>query len=133
MTRLGYGSATDLILLELQQGPATAIELCAATGIGVRVMSSILHRLNKKGDKTPKRVCIVAWCYDAGAARPYPRAIYDLGSRRDVPKPKADPAENKRRHRARRKAATQCATGFGLARAIPTNRPSQAEKVAAAA
>ena len=88
---------------------AVSAELCEAIGLDKLKVGAVLSRLVRESIDTPRRAHICAYTHDAEGARSYPRAVYALGDRPNVPKPKARPAVNSRRYRAGKPpSSTRC-------------------------
>ena len=102
------------ILTEL--GPMTTSEICQVLGMQKDEVSSVLARMKKKLPKCEQRVHICGYTYDCEGARRYPRAIYAVGPGVNVPHPKPDPKENKRRYNANKTKKVNSVWMLGMTR-----------------
>jgi len=62
-------------------------------------LGTILSRMHKAAARTPKRIYVMTWVYDAEGGKRYPRAVYGLGDKPDAKKPVAQRKLNARRYR----------------------------------
>ena len=100
MSKRDWGSVTVKITNAFaENGEMTRQEVCNAIGLDRMYVSAVLTRMNRAGKTLPKRIYVVRYVYDEEGARRYPRAVYALGDKPDVKKPKSDVAENRRRYR----------------------------------
>ena len=85
-----------------QCGPLTSQELAEFfPGVDHHIVSSNISAMRKS--VVTKQLYIKAWTME-GVGRRYPRPVYDLGDKRDAPKPKpVSQAERCRRYRQRMK------------------------------
>lgn len=98
-TRQNYGVFSQAILACLRQyGAMSRAEIEVFVGIPKESISAIVSRLHKATPKTGKQIYISHYIYDAEGQRRYPRAVYQIGALPDVPKPKSNPKETKRRY-----------------------------------
>lgn len=94
-----HGETVDLILrLIVERGPMTRAELEEAIGIERGRISSIITRMSNRTKTLPKRLYICGYVYDHGKSRRYPRAVFNLGDKRDKRKPKSSRQEIRKRY-----------------------------------
>lgn len=94
-----YGSiVNEVIDVLFQQGPMTRAELSQALNKHTTKISAVLHRMRKDSPAKTKRVYISGWVEEAEGQRRYPRAIYALGNKPDVGKPKSNKLAIRRRY-----------------------------------
>jgi hypothetical protein len=99
MNRANYGKFSQAILASLKQyGGMSRAEIEVFVGIPKESISAIVSRLHKSTPRMGKQIYISHYIYDAEGQRRYPRAVYNLGALPDVPKPKSNPKETKRRY-----------------------------------
>lgn len=91
-----------------EEGPTTRYGIQVALKMDHDQLGSTLKRLIAPTKRYPQRLQIVDWAYYIdGRDRYYPRAVFDIGSGENKPKPKPlTAAENSRRHRTRKLART---------------------------
>lgn len=94
MSRAGYGSSTDLLLLALQDlGEGTRVQISKAAGLDPKNTGPLIARLLKVCKNGPhkgqRRIHIAEWTDEQVGMRCYPRAIYAPGDGEDAPKPRA--------------------------------------------
>lgn len=100
--KAGYGEIIAKIEQLLQEhGQLTSAEICTELGFNRSQGGAILSRMNKAGAMMPKRIYKVKYIYEHEGQRRYPRSVYALGDLPDAKKPKANPAQNSKRYRAR--------------------------------
>lgn len=95
----GRAFVVEAILKMLaENGPMTRGDICAALGRHRDEVASVVSRLNKKHARLGKRIYIQSWVYeDDTNKRPYPRALYALGDKKDAKKPQPVPGAEKTR------------------------------------
>lgn len=76
---------------------------------------AVLGRMSKRTKAGEKRIYVADWTHGHDGARRYPRPVYALGDQRDKPKPKADPAANRRRHEQSKHKMYRMNSVFNLA------------------
>ena len=108
-----YGSVTGAMLKVLEDGPATANEICSAINRDRYQVSAVISRLRRAGVNTPKRIYVMDWATDHSGERMYPRPVYALGDKPDKKKPKVDRAAAARRWRATRNKAVNSVFALG--------------------
>lgn len=87
---------------EFKEG--TRAEIARFMGRHTDRIGSVLHRMNRKSDRKPKRIYILRYQHDDVDGRHYPRAVYALGERQNAKKPRAKTAvEYSRDYRERNK------------------------------
>ncbi|CAB5220272.1 hypothetical protein UFOVP236_15 [uncultured Caudovirales phage] len=124
--RKQWGETATAILVSLKNfGPMTRKEMCDHLGLDRMNVSAIMTRLTKRTQLAGKRIYIKAYVYDSEGERRYPRAIYALGDKPDVKKPKSNPKENKRRYLAGLQMRYKTNSVFNLAM---TRRQYQEQK-----
>jgi hypothetical protein len=71
----------------LEYGPMTRTELAAVVDMPRSSISPVLTRMRKptKRPAAGKRIHVSGWQEESEGQRKYPRAIYDLGDKDDVP------------------------------------------------
>lgn len=93
-----WGSNTDRILLLLAQEPMSKAEICRRLDLTHDQVSNRLTHLRKKTPKYNKRIYITDYTRHAVWGRTYLRAVYALGDKKDVVKPRAmTPKERSRK------------------------------------
>ena len=123
-----YGSVVAQMIAALGGlGPMTNRELCEAIGLDKLKVGAVLSRLVRESIDTPRRAHICAYTHDAEGARSYPRAVYALGDRPNVPKPKSRPAVNSRRYRARKTTFVNSVFMLGMTQRQRSAHFSQAQ------
>lgn len=111
----GWGSTVDLILGVLNEiGPMTRVEMGSHLEMDRQNLSAVVTRMNRPGKTYPKRIYIMGYVFDNGSDRRYPRAVYALGDKPDVRRPKSDVKANKRRYRAALKSRMTMNSVFNL-------------------
>jgi hypothetical protein len=108
-------------------GRMTAQEFADWADISRYDAHAVLIRMNKRTKAGEKRIHIAAWIYEHDGARRYPRPVFAVGDRRDKPRPKADPAANKRRYDAKRNKMHRMNSVFNMA--MPRDRVRERAKV----
>lgn len=114
-----WGDTTQRILALLEEaGPMTRSEVSKALGMQRNDCASILSRLCKatKRPVGPRRAHISGWVYDEEGQRTYPRAVYCLGDKPDVRKPKRDVKSNQKRFVEARKQRVASVWELGMTR-----------------
>jgi len=96
-------------------GRMTAQEFSDYADIGRYDAHAVLGRMNKRTKAGDKRIHVADWTYGHDDARRYPRPVYALGDKPDKPKPKADPAANRRRHEQGKNRMYRMNSVFNLA------------------
>lgn len=96
-------------------GRMTAQELADWADMGRYDAHAVLVRMNKRTKAGEKRIHIADWVHGHDGARRYPRPVYALGDKLDRPKPKADPAANRRRHEQGKNKMYRMNSVFNLA------------------
>jgi len=116
--RIGWGVTVTRILDLLQMfGPLTRADICEHLQgkHDAGNVSAILTRMRKSTPKNPKRIYIMRYIYEAEyGTRRYPRAVYALGDKPCVKKPKPQTKENRRRYRAKLKSLSTTNSVFNL-------------------
>jgi hypothetical protein len=110
--RTGVVAAMLAALEEL--GPMTGSELCEAIGSTHVESGRMINIITHAGKTVPKRAYVQGYTYDGEGQRRYPRAIYALGDKPNVPKPKRDVAANSRRWRERKQMRVNSVWALGL-------------------
>jgi len=80
---IAWGNTTDRILLLLEEGSMTKIEICRRLGLTHDQVSSRLSHLKRKSKKFPKRIYISGYTRNAISGKCHIRPIYSLGDKRD--------------------------------------------------
>lgn len=115
--RAAFGEVTEKMLKALQDlGPMTCIEICRHLNLPKEKVGSVLVRLKKPGSKTPQRVHVAAYVYDAEGMRRYPRAVFALGEGKHAKKPKSDVRANRKRYDDKRKLRVNSVWMLGMSR-----------------
>lgn len=96
-------------------GRMTAQEFADWADIGRYDAHAVLGRMNKRTKAGDKRIHVIDWSHGHDGARRYPRPVYALGDKPDKPKPKADPAANRRRHEQSKNRMYRMNSVFNLA------------------
>jgi len=96
-------------------GRMTAQEFADIADISRYDAHAVLGRMNKRTKAGDKRIHVADWTYGHDDARRYPRPVYALGDKPDKPKPKADPAANRRRHEQGKNRMYRMNSVFNLA------------------
>lgn len=119
MSSLNRGSVVEQILELLREvGPMTAMDIADTTGIDRYKVHAAIRRMTDPEVQGGKRVYVKGYVYQADGARPYPRAVFALGSKRCEPKPKRDQKAVKRRYEQRRNTLLRNSSVFNLGRPI---------------
>jgi hypothetical protein len=84
-----WGQTTDRILLLLQEGELTKIQICSALGLTHDDVASVLTRLRRDSIKFGKRIYICGYERTAIGKKYHLRPIFKLGGSPDKPKPPA--------------------------------------------
>jgi hypothetical protein len=123
MTTLNTGPNVIKVLASLQEfGRMSAQEFADWADITRYDAHAVLLRMNKRTKAGDKRIYIIDWTYGHDGARRYPRPVYALGDQRDKPKPKADPAANRRRYDQQVHALHRMNSVFNMAMSRDTIR-----------
>lgn len=111
-------TSRDLIVSALRAfGRLTREQLCAYTGLSTSTAASCLHRMQQRPGRC---VRVHHWRDESARSRPYLRAVYELGTRADAPRP--DPVARRRAswlahyHRSKPRFAHAPASVFDLHR-----------------
>ena len=116
MTTTNTGPHVVKALEALQEfGRMTAQEFADYADIGRYDAHAVLGRMNKRTKAGDKRIHVIDWSHGHDGARRYPRPVYALGDKPDKPKPKADPAANRRRHEQSKNRMYRMNSVFNLA------------------
>jgi hypothetical protein len=105
-------------------GEMTVREMARYLNVPKDNVSSLFGCLRRVTKERPvKRAYICGWTYDdEDCANPYPRPIYRLGSRPDVPKPPPAPRREKaQQSRDNRRARNRSTSVFNLAAGYKTS------------
>jgi hypothetical protein len=86
---IAWGNTTDRILLLLQEGEMTKIQICSALGLTHDDVASVLTRLRRVSKKFGKRIYICGWQREAIGKKYHLRPVFAVGSKVDKPKPPA--------------------------------------------
>ena len=113
----GKGEMVQEILQALKDlGPMTGAEIAASIGYGQRRTHGITQRLRKKLSNKPKRIYVCGYVFDNEGQRNYPRAVFDLGDKNDVEKPKANPKKAARKYHQKTKERVNSVWMLGMTR-----------------
>lgn len=116
MTTLNTGQHVIKALEALSEfGRMSAQEFADWAEISRYDAHAVLRRMSQRTKAGEKRIHIADWTYGHDGARRYPRPVYALGDKRDKPKPKADPAANRRRHEQGKNKMYRMTSVFNLA------------------
>ena len=128
MTTTNTGKNVIRALEALQEfGRMTAQEFADWADISRYDAHAVLIRMNKRTKAGDKRIHIADWSHEHDGARRYPRPVFVLGDGRDKPKPKADPAANRRRYDAKRDKTFRMNSVFNMA--MPRDRVREMVKI----
>jgi hypothetical protein len=86
---IAWGNTTDRILLLLQKGEMTKIQICSALGLTHDDVASVLTRLKRVSKKFGKRIYICGYERSSLGKKYHLRPVFKLGSSPDKPKPPA--------------------------------------------
>lgn len=99
-----YGSTVNKVLeLLTEVGPLTGADLCEMIGIKHDNLSGVLNRMNHPTKTVPKRIYIKSYVFEYDNSRRYPRPVFAIGDKKNVPKPKSDKKEIRRSYDNRKK------------------------------
>ena len=93
MTKKGWGSTTDRIMILLQDNELTKAEICQELGLDHDAVSSTLTRLKRRSKKFGKRIYICSYTREADGQKNHIRPIFTAGDRQNAHRPKAIPAK----------------------------------------
>lgn len=95
---------SDILWALEENGPMTAVEICAVLQYERTQLSAVLFRMTKKGKRTPKRIYIQRYTHEAFGQKRYPRAVFAIGNRPDAAAVRDDPKEVRRRYDKKKRA-----------------------------
>lgn len=111
------GEIVQQILQALKDlGPMTGAEIATAIGYGQRRTHGITQRLRKTLSKKPKRIYVCGYIFDNEGQRNYPRAVFDIGDKEDVAKPKSNPKTTAKKYRQKSKERVNSVWMLGMTR-----------------
>ena len=92
------GIVAQIESLIRRHGPMTRAQISQAMGLDRTRVSSVITRMNRSSKTMPKRLFLTAYVYDHEKSRRYPRAVFDLGDKRNKPRPKPNRQETRRKY-----------------------------------
>lgn len=115
-----YGKTVQRILSVLEEfGPMTSTEVSEELGLSRSYVAPVMSRMRRRLKTLPKRIYIKEYIHKLESGRIYPRAVYALGSKRDVHPPPVMTQQEKRK-RAYRKNRNLNTLNSVFNMAIPT-------------
>ena len=97
-----------------EDGPMTRAEICKRLGRPKDEIAAVVSRLNKRSPVAGRRIYVKEYVYDMEGERNYPRALYAIGDKPNVKRPKSDKKEIKRRYWARSQLKLKANSVFNL-------------------
>lgn len=95
-------------------GPMTQAELLETLGGTKGSVYKLTTNLTKPSKTLPKRLYVSGYVFDQEGQKRYPRPVFALGNKPDVPKPVQDIPATQKRYRDKRKSHTLLNSVFNL-------------------